>query len=190
VAGDHLDPAVRFEKYAQDAVDSLPWDLRGHMSNIEIVVEDAPAPGQPLLGLYQRLPLTRRGSQYGGALPDKITLYRDPLMRLYGHDADLLRREVRRVVLMRSHTTSESATSFPPHFPHVKVHPACSSHVLSGRLSTDRALRRRRLRPRFPPACLRSSKRVPGLDGDTASSTAKIEEIEERLREEWEKPRR
>jgi predicted Zn-dependent protease with MMP-like domain len=99
VASDHRNPAERFEEYAQDAVDSLPPDLRGNMSNVEIVVEDEPPPGQPLLGLYQGVPLTRRSSQYGGALPDKITLYRGPLTRLYGHDANLLRREVERVVL-------------------------------------------------------------------------------------------
>ncbi len=99
MASDHLDPAERFEDYAQDAVDSLPPDLSRNMSNVEIVVEEEPPPGQPLLGLYQGVPLTRRSSQYGGALPDKITLYRGPLIRLYGHDADLLHREVRRVVL-------------------------------------------------------------------------------------------
>ena len=99
MASDHPDRAERFEEYAQNAVDSLPSDLRGHMSNVEIVVEDEPPPGQPLLGLYQGVPLTKRSSQYAGALPDKITLYRGPLMRLYGQDADLLRREVRRVVL-------------------------------------------------------------------------------------------
>jgi predicted Zn-dependent protease with MMP-like domain len=99
VVSDHLDPAEQFEEYAQNAVDSLPPDLRGNMSNVEIVVEEEPPPGQPLLGLYQGVPLTRRSSHYGGALPDKITLYRGPLMRLYGQNADLLRREVRRVVL-------------------------------------------------------------------------------------------
>jgi predicted Zn-dependent protease with MMP-like domain len=99
VAGVHLDPAERFEAYAQDALDSRPTDLRGYMSNVEIVVEAEPPRGQPLLGLYQGVPLTKRGSGYGGALPDKITLYRGPLLRLYGHDPELLRREVRRVVL-------------------------------------------------------------------------------------------
>ena len=99
MAGSHLDPTERFEEYAHDALDSLPTDLRGHMSNVEIVVEAEPPPGQPLLGLYQGVPLTKRGSQYGGALPDKITLFRGPLLRLYGHDSELLRREVRRVVL-------------------------------------------------------------------------------------------
>jgi predicted Zn-dependent protease with MMP-like domain len=58
-----------------------------------------PPPGQRLLGLNQGVPLTRHSSYYGGVLPDKITIYRGPLVRLYGHDAELLGREVRRVVL-------------------------------------------------------------------------------------------
>jgi predicted Zn-dependent protease with MMP-like domain len=91
--------ADQFEEYAGDALESLPADLRKHMSNVDIVVEEEPPDGQPLLGLYQGVPLTRRGSQYGATLPDKITLYRGPLLRLYGHDSELLRREVRRVVL-------------------------------------------------------------------------------------------
>ena len=94
-----LDPEERFGEYAQDALDSLPSDLRAQMSNVEIVVEDEPPPGQPLLGLYQGVPLTRRGSYYGGVLPDKITIYRGPLVRLYGQSPETLRREVRRVVL-------------------------------------------------------------------------------------------
>jgi predicted Zn-dependent protease with MMP-like domain len=88
-----------FDEYAQEALDSLPSELRDRMSNVEIVVEDEPPFGQPLLGLYQGVPLTRRGSQYGAVLPDKITIFRGPLERLYGQDRELLRREVRRVVL-------------------------------------------------------------------------------------------
>src|SRR5439155_2616601 len=80
-------------------LDTLPPELRGQMSNVEIVVEQEPPGGQPLLGLYQGIPLTRRGSYYGGVLPDKITIYRGPLERLYGRDPETLRREVRRVVL-------------------------------------------------------------------------------------------
>jgi predicted Zn-dependent protease with MMP-like domain len=60
---------------------------------------DEPPPGQPLLGLYEGIPLTRRGAYYAGALPDKITIYRGPLVRHYGHDPDLLARQVKRVVL-------------------------------------------------------------------------------------------
>jgi predicted Zn-dependent protease with MMP-like domain len=88
-----------FEEYAEEALDSLPPELRAQMSNVEIVVEEEPPPGQPLLGLYQGVPLTRRTSGYTGVLPDKITLYRGPLVRLYGADPELLRRGVRRVVL-------------------------------------------------------------------------------------------
>jgi predicted Zn-dependent protease with MMP-like domain len=93
------DSAGRFEEYAQDALDSLPPDLRTRMSNVEIVIEDEPPSGEPLLGLYQGVPLTRRSSHYGGVLPDKITIYRGPLVRLYGQDVESLRREVGRVVL-------------------------------------------------------------------------------------------
>ena len=88
-----------FEQAVQDALDSLPPELRDRLSNVEVVVEDEPPEGQRLLGLYQGIPLTRRGSNYSGALPDKITIYRGPLMRLYGDDSERLQREVRRVVL-------------------------------------------------------------------------------------------
>ena len=90
---------VDFERCVQDALDSLPPELRDYMWNVAVVVEDEPPAGQPLLGLYQGVPLTRRGSYYSGALPDKITIYRGPHERLYGHDPEALRRQVRRVVL-------------------------------------------------------------------------------------------
>ena len=90
---------VDFEQCVQDALDSLPAELRGFMSNVAIVVEDEPPGGRPLLGLYQGVPLTRRGSSYGAVLPDKISIYRGPLERHYGADPDRLREEIRRVVL-------------------------------------------------------------------------------------------
>jgi predicted Zn-dependent protease with MMP-like domain len=93
------DSRGRLEEYAQDALDSLPSDLRARLSNVEIVVENEPPRGQRLLGLYQGVPLTQRASNYGGVLPDKITIYRGPLVRLYGSDLERLRREVSRVVL-------------------------------------------------------------------------------------------
>ncbi len=93
------DSHSEFQEYARNALVSLPPDLRTRMSNVEIVIEEEPPAGQPLLGLYQGVPLTRRGSSYAAVLPDKITIFRGPLLRLYGHDPDTLRREVRRVVL-------------------------------------------------------------------------------------------
>jgi len=90
---------IDFELEVEDALASLPQELRAVISNVAIVVEEEPPPGQPLLGLYQGIPLTQRGSGYGGVLPDKITIYRRPLERLYGADREGLRRQIRRVVL-------------------------------------------------------------------------------------------
>ena len=88
-----------FEEAVQAAIDTLPPDLNEAMSNVAIVFEDEPPPGMPLLGLYEGIPLTSRTIGYSGVSPDKITIYRLPLERLYGHDAELLRTQIRRVVL-------------------------------------------------------------------------------------------
>jgi predicted Zn-dependent protease with MMP-like domain len=90
---------IDFEQSVEQALAELPSDLRAFMSNVAIVIEEEPPPGRPLLGLYQGLPLTARGSSYGGVLPDKITIYRRPLERLYGDDPQRLQRQIRRVVL-------------------------------------------------------------------------------------------
>jgi predicted Zn-dependent protease with MMP-like domain len=87
-----------FETIVAAAIDELPGDLREAMSNVEVVVEDEPPAGQPLFGLYQGVPLTRRTSGYAAA-PDKISIYRGPLERRYGNEPDLLRQMIRRVVL-------------------------------------------------------------------------------------------
>jgi predicted Zn-dependent protease with MMP-like domain len=94
-----VEPDDSFEDAVEAAVESLPPDLRAAMSNVAIVVEDEPPAGQPLLGLYEGVPLTRRSSAYGGTPPDKISIYRGPLERFYGHDPRLLRDQIRRVVL-------------------------------------------------------------------------------------------
>ena len=88
-----------FDEAIDDALSSLPADLRAAMSNVEIVVEDEPPDGRPLLGLYHGVPLPRRSSTYSGVLPDKISIFRGPIARLAAGDADRLGREVRHVVL-------------------------------------------------------------------------------------------
>jgi predicted Zn-dependent protease with MMP-like domain len=88
-----------FNELIDEALEALPPDLRSLMSNVGIVVEDEPPPGQRLLGLYQGIPLTRRTTSYAGVAPDKITIYRGPLERLYGGDPATLRSQVKRVVL-------------------------------------------------------------------------------------------
>jgi predicted Zn-dependent protease with MMP-like domain len=90
---------IEFEDLVDEAIASLPDDLRTFMSNVAVVVEDEPPAGLPLLGLYQGVPLTRRTSGYAAVPPDKISIYRGPLERLTGGDPDRLREQVRRVVL-------------------------------------------------------------------------------------------
>ena len=88
-----------FESLVEEAIESLPDDLRAFMSNVAVVVDEEPPPGLPLLGLYQGVPLTQRTSGYAGVAPDKITIYRGPLERRAGGDSERLRAEVRRVVV-------------------------------------------------------------------------------------------
>jgi len=78
-----------FEKVAQEVFDALPPPFRDAIDNVHIVIEDRPSreagarvgyrPGTLLLGLYEGIPLTKRGTSYGmyAVVPDKITLYRE-----------------------------------------------------------------------------------------------------------------
>lgn len=81
-------PRDPFDEGIADALSSLPANLRAAMSNVEIVVEDEPPDGQPLLGLYRGVPL-----------PDKISIFAGPLTRLAAGDTDRLRRRVTHVTL-------------------------------------------------------------------------------------------
>ena len=76
VPDDDADP---FEEAIDEALNSLPAELRAALSNVEIIVEDEPPDGQPLLGLYRGIPLPKRTSNYSGVLPDKISIYRGPI---------------------------------------------------------------------------------------------------------------
>ena len=51
-----------------------------------------------LLGLYEGIPKTKRGAGYFGVLPDKITIFRQPLEELAGRDESKLKRLVYEVV--------------------------------------------------------------------------------------------
>lgn len=65
----------RFEELATEALASLPEELSSQIENLAIMVEDE-APGRSLFGLYEGIPLTRRGPMsYNGVMPDRITLY-------------------------------------------------------------------------------------------------------------------
>ncbi|HJP67066.1 MAG TPA: metallopeptidase family protein [Actinomycetota bacterium] len=89
----------RFEALVVEALDDLPEWIRQRLDNVDVLVEDGPPPGQPgLLGLYEGVPLTRRGAGYFGVLPDRITLFRANLERI-APDDDSLKRAVRHTVV-------------------------------------------------------------------------------------------
>ncbi len=76
----HLD-AEAFEALVVDELDKLPDEMVDGLDNIVFIVEDRPEDGSlDLLGLYEGVNLTERG-QYGfGELPDRIILFREPLL--------------------------------------------------------------------------------------------------------------
>jgi predicted Zn-dependent protease with MMP-like domain len=81
----------------RDAIDGLPEDLARRVDNVAVEIADE-EPGHPeILGLYQGISLPRRRA-YVFALPDRITIFRRPLERLYGHDPALLRERTMHVV--------------------------------------------------------------------------------------------
>jgi predicted Zn-dependent protease with MMP-like domain len=87
----------RFEEMVVTALDSLPEELGRLMRNVAVTVEhDGGRPG--LLGLYQGVPLTSRGSWYAGALPDHITIYRRAICRICNTEDEVV-EQVRRTVI-------------------------------------------------------------------------------------------
>jgi len=85
----------RFMQLAAEAMDGLPAWVHDAMENVEVLLEDRPPPGQPgLLGLYQGVPLAKRGTHYSGALPDRITLFRETIERQARGSDERLRRIV------------------------------------------------------------------------------------------------
>ena len=75
-------PLEEFEVLVGEALDQIPDELARYMENVVILVEDRPPPGRNLLGLYYGVPLTERGHTYAGLLPDRITIYRLPILRM------------------------------------------------------------------------------------------------------------
>lgn len=82
-----------FDDLVSDALDELPSELARLMDNVAIFVEDAPPDGEDLLGLYEGVPLTERGDGYLMAIPDRITIYRLPMLGQCD-TADDIRQEV------------------------------------------------------------------------------------------------
>ena len=97
----------RFEWFVARAIASLPDEFLTKLENVDVVVEDWPTHGQlamaglgrdkTLLGLYEGVPLTKRGVHYGLVPPDKITIFQKPIEAKCRHDAEIT-AEIQRVV--------------------------------------------------------------------------------------------
>lgn len=90
--------ADEFESVVRDAVDGLPEWVRDALDNVEILVSEEPdeeqdPEGDGLLGLYTGLPITERGIDYAGELPDVIYIFRRPHLEL-GLASEELRDEI------------------------------------------------------------------------------------------------
>lgn len=96
-----------FARLVDKAVEGLPQEFLSRLENVDVVVQEYPTPaqlrraglgqGQTLLGLYEGVPQTRRGSGYGMVLPDKITIFQKPIEAKSRSDARVF-AEVERVL--------------------------------------------------------------------------------------------
>ncbi|MHB2027808.1 MAG: metallopeptidase family protein [Acidimicrobiales bacterium] len=88
----------RFEELVQEALADLPLELATQMENVAIIVDDV-APGRALYGLYEGIPLTKRGpTSYSGVMPDRITLFQSTICRDCTSD-DEVKSQVRKTVI-------------------------------------------------------------------------------------------
>lgn len=89
----HMD-ADAFEKLVVEELDALPDEMVDGLENVVFLVEDRPADGSlDLLGEYDGIALTERDRYGFGEMPDRILLYREPLLKI-SSDEKRLREEV------------------------------------------------------------------------------------------------
>jgi predicted Zn-dependent protease with MMP-like domain len=84
-----MSPA-RFDELVAQALDAIPPALTAAMDNVVVLVHDAHPDDPYLLGLYEGVALTSRDSSYGGMLPDRITIYREPILQLCATDDEVV----------------------------------------------------------------------------------------------------
>ena len=97
-------PPEEFEALVEQALAGLPEEWAELLDNVAVMVEEEPDPedleamgmdpGEDLLGLYQGVPLDQRDTFYMGALPDRVILYRGPILRACDNRRDVI-REIR-----------------------------------------------------------------------------------------------
>lgn len=97
-----------FEGVVLEAIASIPEALRARLANVDVVIEQWPSradleaaavpEGYTLFGLYTGVPLTERTSGYNMVLPDRITIYRGPLLAAFDEVTEL-KAEIRATVI-------------------------------------------------------------------------------------------
>jgi predicted Zn-dependent protease with MMP-like domain len=103
----HLTRA-EFEGLVDEALASVPERFKTFLANTAVVVEDEPsaevraemelAPDETLYGLYEGVPLTERTTA-DDTIPDRVVIYRTPLVEEFADDRAAIRREIRITVL-------------------------------------------------------------------------------------------
>jgi predicted Zn-dependent protease with MMP-like domain len=82
----------QFEDLVEQAIDRVPQRLLALMDNVVILVANVPPNDSPdLLGLYEGFSLTQRGWDYSGVLPDRITIFRYPILRRCTNQEEVVR---------------------------------------------------------------------------------------------------
>ncbi len=92
----------QFDAVISEVMDELPQEYIKRLNNVAIVYEDEPTLqqreklklrcDQTLFGLYEGVPLTQRGAGYNLVLPDKITIFKHPILSRSTDYADFKRQ--------------------------------------------------------------------------------------------------
>lgn len=90
---------AEFEEWVNQGISAIPKLYQDYLNNVAIVIADEPTPeqrtklklrcDQTLFGLYEGIPLTKRGSGYNLVLPDKITIFKLPMVYASQNEAQL-----------------------------------------------------------------------------------------------------
>lgn len=101
-------PPEEFEALVEQALAGLPEEFAELLDNVAVMVEEEPdpedlealgmEPEEELFGLYQGVPLDQRDTHYHGALPDRVLIYRGPILRACQSRREVI-REVRDTVV-------------------------------------------------------------------------------------------
>src|ERR1035437_5596941 len=72
-----------FEQLVNAGIEAIPKKFLDLLDNVAVTIEQESTPAQGnLLGLYEGVPQSKRGVNYTAVLPDKITIFRGPILRI------------------------------------------------------------------------------------------------------------